>query len=54
MAVPSLRRRAGMTEIENKERKLRETIKKDEPKEVSKEEHDKRVNLLKDLGLLKK
>lgn len=60
MAVAPLRRRAGMTEIKNKERKMREELaarqaaegdKSAEP--ISEEEHKKRLEMLKSLGVLK-
>jgi len=60
MAVAPLRRRAGMTEIKNKERKMKEELaarraaegeKSIEP--ISEEENKKRLEMLKSLGLLK-
>ena len=57
MAVAPLRRRAGRIEIENKERKIKEEIKssKENTKEekISEEEHQSRLDKLKEIGLLK-
>jgi hypothetical protein len=60
MAVAPLRRRAGMIEIKNKERKMREELKTraeeqgEKPAQaVSEEEHKKRLEMLKSLGILK-
>ena len=57
MAVASFRRQAGMTDIKNKERKLREELKtREENKEeatISEEEHNKRLGMLKAMGILK-
>ena len=57
MAVASLRRRAGQIEIENKEKKIREELaarqENSKPAEVSQEEHDKRLEMLKSMGILK-
>jgi len=60
MAVASYRRRAGMNEIKNKERQVREELKArqeaegEKPKEeISEEEHEKRLEMLKSLGILK-
>ena len=58
MAVAPLRRRAGMLEIKNKERKLKEELKargevaKEEPA-VSPEEEKERIEMLKRIGVLK-
>lgn len=57
MAVPPLRRRVGMNEIKEKERKAREELRKRQKEgkveDVSKEEHEQRLNLLKEIGVLK-
>jgi len=57
MAVAPLRRRAGMIDIKNKERKIREALEarkeNEKPAEVSEEEHNKRLEMLKSLGILK-
>ena len=60
MAVASYRRRAGMNEIKNKERQVREELKArqeaegEKPKvEISEDEHKKRMEMLKGLGVLK-
>ncbi len=58
MAVAPLRRRAGMNEIKNKERKMREELKQNaenqKPEEpISEDEHNKRLEMLKNLGILK-
>ena len=57
MAVPPLRRRAGMIEIKDKERKSREEAKKKrdsmKKEEITPEEHEERVKKLKELGLIK-
>lgn len=57
MATAPLRRRAGRIEIANKERKLKEELKaREEGKtelQVSEEEHKKRLEMLKSLGILK-
>jgi hypothetical protein len=60
MAVAPLRRRAGMIDIKNKERKIREELeaRKEKNKEseaeqkISEEEHNKRLEMLKGLGLV--
>ena len=56
MATASLRRRAGMLEIKNKERKMKEELKnRDSSKqteEVSEEEHNKRMEMLKRMGVV--
>ena len=57
MATPSFKQRAGLIEIQNKRIKEREEKKKIEEfkkKEIiSEEEHKKRLNKLKELGLIK-
>jgi membrane protein insertase Oxa1/YidC/SpoIIIJ len=57
MAVASFRRQAGMNEIKNKEKKIQEELKarqeKEKPVEISEDEHKKRLELLKSLGILK-
>ncbi len=54
MAVPPRNRKAGKIEIDNKERELKEKAKKNNKKtEVTSEEHEKRLNILKDMGILK-
>lgn len=60
MAVAPLRRRAGMIEIKNKERKLaaelkakQEAIGEKPEAQISEEEHKKRLEMLKSLGILK-
>ncbi|MBS3094647.1 hypothetical protein J4474_03205 [Candidatus Pacearchaeota archaeon] len=57
MATPSYRQRVGLIEIRNKEKKEREEKKKrEETKEenvISEEEHKKRLDKLKELGLVK-
>lgn len=59
MGVASFRRQAGMNEIKNKERLVREQLKArqeaegEKPAEVSPEEHNKRLEMLKNLGILK-
>lgn len=59
MAVASYRRRAGMNEIKNKERQAREELKArqeaegQQPKEnISEEEHKRRLEMLKNMGVL--
>ena len=56
MAVASFRRRAGMNEIKNKERKIKEKIKamreNTKKEEVSEEEHKRRMEMLKRLGVV--
>ena len=55
MAVPSLRHRAGKIEIDNRERQAKARVKEEgEAKPLAKEEHDARLEMLKNLGLLKK
>jgi hypothetical protein len=54
VATASLRRRTGMLEIKNKERKIKEELKNREVKEpevISEEEHKKRMEALKGLKL---
>ena len=57
MAVAPLRRRAGLIEIKNKEIKVREELKKRgenmKKQEITPEEHEKRLKLLKEIGVLK-
>jgi len=57
MAVVPLKRRVGLIEIKNKERKIQEELKarKNNEKEekISEEDHQKRIDLLKKLGLVK-
>ena len=56
MAIAPLRRRAGKIEIQNTERKIREELgarKQQREEPPSEEEHNKRVELLKSMGLLK-
>ena len=57
MAVASSRRQAGMTEIRNKERKIKEELKSREENkvevQVSEDEHNKRLEMLKSMGILK-
>jgi len=57
MATPSFRQRAGMIEIKNKQIKEREERRKreelEENKDISEDEHKKRLNILKDIGLIK-
>ena len=57
MAVASLRRRAGKIAIDNKDRAVREQLKLREEnskkEELSPEEHQRRLDLLKTLGLVK-
>jgi len=57
MAVAPLRRRAGMIEIKNKERKIREELEARKQnkteQEVSEEEHKRRMEMLKSMGVLK-
>lgn len=57
MAVAPLRRRAGMIEIKNKERKIREELEarkqNETEQEVSEDEHQNRLNKLRELGLIK-
>jgi len=57
MAVPTLRRRIGMIEIENRESKAREAMKKRREREVKNEitpkEHEERLKKLKEIGLIK-
>jgi hypothetical protein len=57
MATPPLRRRAGMIEIKEKERKAREELRKrrenEKTPEVSEEEHEKRLEMLKSIGAIK-
>ena len=59
MAVPPLRRRAGKVEIDNKERRAREELEarkeaeggKDES--ISEEEHNRRLEMLRGIGVLR-
>ncbi|MDO8460045.1 MAG: hypothetical protein Q7S74_02980 [Nanoarchaeota archaeon] len=56
MAVPSSRRRAGKLEIDNKARQIKEEVKKREAsneEKITQEEHEARMKILKDLGLVK-
>jgi hypothetical protein len=57
MAVASSRRQAGMVDIKNKERKIQEELRarqeNEKPAEISDEEHNKRLEMLKGLGILK-
>ena len=57
MAVASSRRQAGMVDIKNKERKVQEELKarqeNEKPVEISEEEHNKRLEMLKSMGILK-
>ena len=58
MAVAPLRRRAGMIEIELKEKKMRDELlarreKEKESVPISEEEHNKRLEMLKSMGVLK-
>lgn len=59
MAVAPLRRRAGMIDIKNKERKIREALEArkekegENPTQISEEEHNKRLEMLKSMGILK-
>lgn len=60
MAVAPLRRRAGMIDIKNKERKLKEELRAREEEKgvkeeisISEDEHKKRLEMLKSLGILK-
>lgn len=57
MAVAPLRRRAGMIEIKERERKAREETRKQREsmnkEEVTKEEHEERIKKLKEIGLIK-
>lgn len=55
MATPSYRQRVGKIEIDNKERELRKKTQENKLKEqpITEEEHRKRVEKLKELGLLK-
>ena len=56
MAVASFRRRTGMLEIKNKERKMKEELKNRDSfkptKEISEEEHNKRMEILKRMGVV--
>lgn len=57
MAVASSRRQAGMVEIRNKQRKIKEELAtRQENKvevQVSEDEHKKRLEMLKNMGILK-
>lgn len=57
MAVASFRRQAGLTEIKNKQRKIREELKSQQEckveEVVSEEEHNRRLEMLKSFGILK-
>jgi len=57
MAVAPLRRRAGLVEIENRQRQIAEELRKREEnakkEEITPEEHEKRINMLKQIGVLK-
>ena len=55
MATPSFRQRAGRIDIQNKERALKELSKKENRKEesISEEEHQRRLLILKQIGVLK-
>lgn len=57
MATPSFRQRAGLVEIMNKKRKIDEELKarkeKEEKEIISEEEHKKRLEKLKEMGLIK-
>ncbi len=57
MAVAPLRRRAGKTDIDNRQRKTREELKKRQEKEkkaeITPEDHEERMEKLRELGLIK-
>jgi hypothetical protein len=57
MAVAPRTRRAGRVEIENKEREQREALKKrrenEVKEEISPEEHEKRMSILRSIGVIK-
>jgi len=57
MAVAPLRRRAGRIEIDNRQSKIEAELREREankPKEVvTQEEHEKRIALLKQIGVIK-
>ncbi len=57
MAVAPLRRRAGRIEIDNRQSKIEAELRErdsNKPKEIiTPEEHEKRMNLLKQIGILK-
>ena len=55
MATPSLRHRAVKIDIDNKARLIREQLKnrKEAKQEISPEEHEKRLKMLKELGIVK-
>lgn len=52
MAVPPRRRRAGKIDIDNKARGSRKSLPEEE-QEITPEEHEERLKVLKDAGLLK-
>ncbi len=53
MAVPSRRYRAGKVDIDNKAIERREKAKKEVVKEVTPEEHEARLKVLKEMGIIK-
>ena len=53
MAVPSRRYRAGKVDIDNKEIERKKNAFKEEKKEITPEEHEARLNVLKAMGLIK-
>ncbi len=53
MAVPSSRHRAGKIEIDNKQREAKKKLVELEEEKVSAEEHENRLKMLKELGLVK-
>ncbi len=53
MAVPNRRYRAGKVDIVNKEIERKKNAFKEEKKEITPEEHQARLQILKDLGLVK-
>lgn len=53
MAVPSRRHRSGLVDIKNKEIERKKNAFKEEKKEITPEEHEARLKVLRDLGLVK-
>ncbi|MEK6850796.1 MAG: hypothetical protein AABX85_04430 [Nanoarchaeota archaeon] len=52
MAVPSSRHRAGKIEIDNKEREAKKKLAEVKKNEITPEEHEERLQALKDAGIL--
>ncbi|MEK6893703.1 MAG: hypothetical protein AABX07_05890 [Nanoarchaeota archaeon] len=57
MAIPSSRRRAGKVDIENRQKELKDELRKrkerEKEKQLTPEEHEARLKALKEAGLIK-